>query len=191
MLTTYEQRSRLKLATTVIAVLVIAGIVLLADHLKAEKSTGSPVAQTNPSSSASTSTPSAPAPADTSTNTPANTSTGTDSTSATGSPAPVSNTSGYKDGTYKATSSYYVPHGREDIQVSLTLQNGIVTASSIRNSENDFDSAGYQEDFAAEYKQYVVGRKIDGLRLSYIAGASDTTQGFNDAVSRIASQARA
>jgi len=115
--------------------------------------------------------------------------TGTDSTTSDSSTSSAS--SNYKDGTYTATSTYEVPHGDEEIEVNLTLSGGTITNVSVQNSEYDYDSARYQEDFAAEYKQYVVGKKIDGLQLNYIAGASDTTEGFNDALSKIASQAQA
>lgn len=98
--------------------------------------------------------------------------------------------SSYKDGTYSASSSYYVPHGQESIQVTLTLKNGVVTDSSVTNSETNYESASYQEGFAQEYKSYVIGKNIKDVQLSYVAGASDTTNGFNDAVNSIMSQAQ-
>jgi len=171
MLSTYEQRSKLKLTATIMTVLVIAGIVLLADHIKAQKSPTSAVLQTSASTS-STLPLSTPA------------------TSSNSSTTVTTNSSTYKDGTYSANSSYYVPHGQEAIKVTLTVKNGIVTDSSVQNSQNDFTSAQYQQYFAAEYKSYVIGQKISGLQIGVIAGASDTTQGFNDAVSQIASQAQ-
>jgi uncharacterized protein with FMN-binding domain len=100
-------------------------------------------------------------------------------------------TGSYKDGTYTATSNYQVPHGSESIKVNLTLKGGVVTSSSVQNSENNFDSAQFQEGFAATYQSYVVGKKISGLQLGAISGASDTTAGFNEALSQIASQAQA
>lgn len=187
MLTTYEQRSRLKLAATVVSVLVIAGIVLLADHIKADKSTSSVGSQTATTATTATTAQSSsdtPSSSTNATTTPTTTTT-TPSTSSS------SSSSGYKDGTYTASSNYYVPHGQEQIKVSLTIQNGAVTSASIQNSEGDNDSARYQEDFAASYKSYVVGHKISGLQISIVAGASDTSQGFNDAVSQIQSQAKA
>lgn len=165
-MTLYEKHSRAKLIATAVAVLVIAGVVVLADHLKSQTTALS--AQTNSSSTAA---------APTTTTTPASN--------------PATTTSGYKDGTYSASSDYSVPHSDESIEVSLTLKNGVVADASIKNSENDGTSAEFQQAFAADYKSYVVGKPIKSLRLSVIAGASDTTQGFNDAVSRIASQAQA
>lgn len=103
----------------------------------------------------------------------------------------TASTSSYRDGTYAATSSYYVPHGDESIKVTLTIERGIVTGTQVQNSENDRESAFYQEEFASQYKSYVVGKSIAKINLSYIAGASDTTQGFNDALDQIKSQAQA
>lgn len=151
---------------TIIAIVVIAGAVVLIDHFK--KTGSSSTAQLSTSSSTS----------DTSTQ---NT---TDNSSSTSS-------GNYKDGTYTATSNYEVPHGEEEIKVNLTISSGTITAVSVANSENDHDSAFYQEEFFAEYKSSVIGKKISGLQISTIAGASDTTQGFNDALNQIASQAQA
>ena len=174
MLETYEKNAKLKLMTTIIAVLVVAGIVLIADHLKANNA-GNNAAFT---SSTAVQTPTSTTNSPTTTDTPSGASTTTP-------------TSGYKDGTYSASSEYYVPHGQESIKVSVTLSSGTISNVSIQNSEGDRDSALFQEDFASSYKQYVVGKKISSLQLSNIAGASDTTQGFMDAISQIASKAQA
>jgi uncharacterized protein with FMN-binding domain len=177
MLETYERYSKRKLAATVLAVMVIAGSVVFADALKSGKFSDEIAEHTatftsSPTSSQTTATP----VATTATTTTTSTSSGV---------------SGYKDGTYTASSGYYVPSGNESIQVSLTLSGGTITNVSIVNSEGDRDSAAFQRDFTASYKSYVVGKKISSLQLGVIAGASDTTQGFNDALSQIASQAQA
>lgn len=158
----------------VVSVLVIAGIVIFADHLKAANGSQATKLGSDASSQIATQSDSP----DTSTTAPA--------TSQSSSSA-----STYKDGTYAATSDYFVPHSDETIQVKLTLNNGTITQVSIANSESDRESAEYQEEFASLYKSHVVGKKIDGLRLTIIAGASDTTEAFNEALSRIASKAQA
>jgi len=174
-LRTYEQHSRIKLVTTIVAIVVIAGMVFVVDHLKSEQAESMSF-RTAPSSTTTVPTTPATNPV----------SSGAGSTSSSNSTP----TSGYKDGTYTATSDYYVPHGQEEIQVKLSLQGGTITTVSIQNSENDFTSAQYQEEFAAEYKNYVVGKKINSVQLSFVAGASDTTQAFDDALNKIASQAQ-
>lgn len=97
----------------------------------------------------------------------------------------------YKDGTYNATAYYYVPHGEESIGVTITVANGIVTNSSVQNSETNPESAQFQLYFTSQYKSQVVGKSLKGLQISYVAGASDTSQGFNAALVRIQSQAQA
>lgn len=183
--TTYQKQAKLKLITTLISVVVVAGIVVVIDHLQAKSSSAAsslvrassnnaPTTQSPTSSSTGLGT----TQAQTNSSNSVNSSTGTSS-------------SGYKDGTFIASSSYYVPHGNENIQVSLTINSGVITNVSIQNSEGDHTSARYQEDFNAVYKNYVVGKKISGLQLSVVSGASDTTQGFNDALSQITSKAQA
>lgn len=175
---TYEKQSKTKLTATIVAVIVIAGIIILADHLKSSDNDAAPLTTTSASSGTALNSA-------TSTGTSAgNSSSGSTSTTA-------SSSAGYKDGTYSASSSYYVPHGYEQIQVSLTVKSGVITASSITNSESDPESARFQENFASSYKSYVVGQKLSSLQLGVISGASDTTQGFNDALSKIASEAQA
>ena len=168
--------SKQKVAAGLVALVVIA---LLAGgslvYGNSQNSQSSGVAASTGSSGTSTS-------GTTSTTTPS---------SSTASSSATTSSSSYKDGTYSASSTYYVPHGSESIKVTLTVKDGTITDSSIANSEYDRESAQYQEQFASEYKSYVVGKPISSLSLSYVAGASDTTQGFNDALSQIKTEAQA
>jgi|GEM_PF-1790402 len=185
MLQTYERHSRAKLMATVVAVLVVAGVVLFTDRIKAQNNTAKVSLSQRTSTKTSVAgsndnlTGSAPAPSSPT------------SSSGTSGSSSSSSSSGFADGSYTASSEYFVPHSNESIQVNLTLQSGTITGASIQNSENDPTSAVFQEDFASSYKSVVVGRKISGLRLDTVGGASDTTQAFNDALSQIASKARA
>jgi Flp pilus assembly pilin Flp len=169
MLETYEKNSRKKLIATVVAVIVIAGVVVLADMLKSKDSTADTQA-TSQTLGTNTDTTSTDTMSDTSTST---------------------NSDGLKDGTYSASASYSVPPGQESIKVSLILSGGTVTDVSVVNSGNDRESAEFQDDFTSSYKSKVVGQKISGLQISSVAGASDTTEGFNQALSQIASEAQA
>lgn len=164
MLQTYEQESQKKFFATVLAVLVVAGAVVFTDHLHAQHLHATALTTVVPARTSGHA--------------------GMSHTS-------TASTSAYKDGSYAFTSQYFVPHGSEAIQVDVTLQSGVISDVSVQNSENDFDSARYQEDFASVYKSYVVGKKLSGLQLSIIAGASDTTQAFINALSHIAAQAQA
>lgn len=181
MLQTYEQNARVKLTATIVAVIVVAGIVVFADYLKTKGAATTPMSKTVSMAPATTAIPDGAG----------STKPAAPATGSTGSPNVSSGASGYKDGRYNASSNYFVPPGEESIAVSLTLQNGVVTGVSIKNSERDRDSATFQEGFAALYKSHVVGKKISGLQIGSIAGASDTAEAFNDALNRIASQAQA
>jgi uncharacterized protein with FMN-binding domain len=176
MLETYQNQQKNKIIAIVVTLVVVVGLVVFIDQLNGNGGDTAAATSTNAEASAKTPEPATttPAPA---TDTP--TTTGTSATAGT-----------YKDGTYSAAAEYYVPHGYEDIKVTLTVAGGTVTGSEIVNSEGDRESVRFQDDFAAAYKQFVVGKKLDGLSVSAVSGASDTTDGFNDAVAKIRQQAQ-
>ncbi|MCX6731120.1 MAG: hypothetical protein NTZ55_04690 [Candidatus Roizmanbacteria bacterium] len=83
----------------------------------------------------------------------------------------------------------YEPEGRsESINVSLTLNNTIVTEVTAIHSMNDGKSRRYQMDFEAAIQSLVVGKDIKTLNLSRVAGASFTTDAFMQAVKKIQSK---
>ncbi len=115
-------------------------------------------------------------------------------------PAPAASASGtvagattsvYKDGSYTTTVVYDSPAGGQAITVHITLKGDIVTATSTQAGATDGDSREYQDSFIAGYKQLVVGRRITGIHLSRVSGASLTSQGFNDALRKIETEAKA
>ena len=95
----------------------------------------------------------------------------------------------YKNGTYAVSGQYYAPSGQEAIDVSLTLQNDVVTDASVQATANNRTARAYQMMFTDSFKSQVVGKKISNLNLTRVAGASLTTTGFNNALSQIKSQA--
>ena len=97
----------------------------------------------------------------------------------------------YKNGTYSATGSYMSPGGEDQIGVSLTLSNDVITAVSATNMAGDHTSSRYQDRFIAGYKTYVVGKKISDVYLTRVSGSSLTPAGFNDALNQIKAQAQA
>lgn len=101
------------------------------------------------------------------------------------------NTATLKDGTYKATGSYTSPGGNEQITVSVTLKDGVVTDTSATSGANDPTAKQYQSEFIAGYKDQVVGKKISAIKLSRVSGSSLTSQGFNNALKQIQQQAQA
>ena len=97
----------------------------------------------------------------------------------------------YKDGTYTAVGSYMSPGGEDQISVTLTLANNIITDASVTPEPGDHMSAKYQSMFASGYKQYVVGQNINIVNLVKVSGSSLTPKGFDDALAQIKSQAQA
>ena len=94
-------------------------------------------------------------------------------------------TASYKDGTYTETGSYSSPGGRESIEVTVTLANDIITAASVKGDATSGESKEHQEDFISGYKTLVVGKDIDTVSLSRVAGSSLTSNGFNTALKLI------
>jgi len=119
------------------------------------------------------------------------TTTDTVSTNTAAATSPAQQASPYKDGTYTATGSYDSPAGTEGIQVTLTLQDGIIESSNVVSEAQDGRSASYQERFISGYQQYVTGKSIDDVVLSRVSGSSLTPEGWNDAVAKIKAEATA
>ena len=97
----------------------------------------------------------------------------------------------YKDGTYTATGSYLSPGGEDQIGVTLTVKNDIVTAVSVNPMAGDNTSARYQQMFVSGYKTYVIGKNLSTLNVGKVSRSSLTPRGFNDAVAQIRTQAKA
>lgn len=110
----------------------------------------------------------------------------------TGSPAPTTSTGAtYKDGTYSATGTYATPESKETVGVTATLANGAITDVSLSQNPTRGESREYQQKFISGYKSLVIGKKIDGLSLSRVAGSSLTSNGFNAALDEIRADAAA
>jgi uncharacterized protein with FMN-binding domain len=105
--------------------------------------------------------------------------------------APKKSVSVYKNGTYSATGSYMSPGGMDQISVTLTLSNSIITNISVTPQAGDRLSQKFQTMFIAGYQQYVLGKNISTVNLSKVSGSSLTPQGFNDALTQIKAQAAA
>jgi uncharacterized protein with FMN-binding domain len=118
--------------------------------------------------------------------------TASSSQSAPSQTAPATTKGGtYKDGTYNATGHYDSPGGTEAVKVSLTLVSDKVSAATVSSGANDPTALSYQTIFISGYKSFVVGKKINTIKLSNVSGSSLTSQGFNDALKQIERQAQA
>lgn len=118
--------------------------------------------------------------------------TNTASTSKTASaPEASSSTPTYKDGTYTSTGTYNSPGGNESIKVTITLVSDAVTTSEVVAEADDPTASSYQSIFIDNYKTYVDGKKITSIKLSSVSGSSLTSEGFNSALQKIETQAKA
>ncbi len=104
---------------------------------------------------------------------------------------PSENNSQFKDGSYTSEGNYTSPAGPEAIKVTLTLSNGVITNSTVVSEATATFSKRYQGMFVDNYKQYVIGKNIDSLKLDKVSGSSLTPKGFNDAVAKIKVSAKA
>lgn len=105
------------------------------------------------------------------------------------SSALASSGEGYKDGTYKADGTYKSPNGTETVGVQLTLANGTVSAVEITEHPSNPNTRKFQGQFAGGIAEQVVGKSLDEIKVSKVAGSSLTSGGFNQAVEEIKTQA--
>lgn len=96
----------------------------------------------------------------------------------------------YKDGTYTQVGGYTSPGGAEQIDVKLTLKNGLVTEAEVTPKAERPYSVKWQGVFAENFKTLVVGKNIKDLNLGKVSGSSLTPKGFNDAVEKIKAEAK-
>lgn len=97
----------------------------------------------------------------------------------------------YTDGTYEATGQYATPESVETVDVTLTLAGDTVTDVTVTGDPQAAESRRYQGEFIGGIKDEVVGKKLDEISVSKVAGSSLTSGGFMKAVDAIKSQAEA
>lgn len=102
-------------------------------------------------------------------------------------PAAAGTAAGYRDGEYSATGWYGGLPSHQD--VTLTIDDGTVTAVQINTPADNATSLGYQERFAAALPEAIIGRDIDELDVDRLAGSSGCSQGFMDALAQIKAEA--
>ncbi|WEK60353.1 MAG: FMN-binding protein [Candidatus Microbacterium colombiense] len=97
----------------------------------------------------------------------------------------------YTDGTYTADGSYQTPETVEEITVTLTLADGVVTDVEVTGDPQARETEQYQGAFIDGIAAEVEGKSIDDLNVSRVAGSSLTSGGFNQALDSIKEQAAA
>jgi hypothetical protein len=125
---------------------------------------------------------------------PANSSDTTSSTgSSSGSSSGTAGTAAsvnYKDGSYTEQGTYASPGGQEVISVALTLKSNIVTAVTVKTVKADPTATTYEAMFESGIGAVVVGKNINTLNVSRVAGSSLTSLGFNNALTKIKADAK-
>lgn len=104
--------------------------------------------------------------------------------------SPQSSSGNYRNGTYTAPGDYFSPGGRETIQLSVTIEDGVIASSELETEATSGDSKEFQDKFASGYKELVVGKNVNDVSLDRVAGSSLTPSGFNKALEKIKDDAR-
>jgi uncharacterized protein with FMN-binding domain len=97
----------------------------------------------------------------------------------------------YADGTYESSGQYQSPNGTETVDVTLTLEGDVVTDVEVVGHAEVPNSVRFQGEFIDGIADEVVGQDIDSLAVDKVGGSSLTSDGFNDALETIKSDAAA
>ncbi|MCR2784308.1 MULTISPECIES: hypothetical protein [unclassified Microbacterium] len=95
----------------------------------------------------------------------------------------------YADGTYEASGAYATPESVEEIQVTVELSGDVITAVEVVGNPTRGESQRYQGEFIGGIADEVVGKDIDEISVSRVAGSSLTSGGFNEAIEQIKADA--
>jgi uncharacterized protein with FMN-binding domain len=119
-----------------------------------------------------------------------------DSPSSSATSSPTDDTSDasastYKDGDYEAEGSYSNPGGESKVEVELTLTDNKITKVTVTPEAENATSKQFQAKFASGISDEVVGKSLDELNVSKVAGSSLTSTGFNAAIEEIKADAKA
>lgn len=88
------------------------------------------------------------------------------------------------DGTYSGTGTYEAPGGPQRIDVTVVLSDGVVEDVRVDPAATNATSRRFQERFATEIVDTVVGKPLDEVSVDRLAGSSATGSGFADALDR-------
>lgn len=106
------------------------------------------------------------------------------------SPQTTTQATPFKDGTYAVVGNYMSPGGQEELGVTVTLANGLITDVIVEPKATRPMSKTRQADFAANYQPMVMGKNIADVQLSKVSGSSLSPKGFNDAIEKIKAEAQ-
>lgn len=96
----------------------------------------------------------------------------------------------YRNGKYSAKGAYQSPAQMEEVEVTLTITDGVITSGEFISKATHPTSKKLQGMFAEGFEEAVVGKNIDEVNLTVVNGSSLTPKGFMDALSKIKTQAQ-
>lgn len=106
------------------------------------------------------------------------------------SPSVFTATSGtYKSGNYAVTGNYVSPGGPRELNVTVTLDGNTIKEAEVTGNATDATSKRFQAEFIQNFKPMVIGKNIDEVNLTKVAGSSLSPKGFNDALAKIKKEA--
>lgn len=96
----------------------------------------------------------------------------------------------YRNGTYSALGRYISPAGGEEVYITLTIENDVVSEATFEGRAGHPTSRTLQNLFAEGFSGQVIGRPLDEVNLDVVNGSSLTSRGFNEAVEKIRTEAK-
>ena len=95
----------------------------------------------------------------------------------------------YADGTYVAEGAYTAPSGLAAITVSITVSDDAVSWVHVAPGTFVGDPFAFQDQFAKAVPDLVLGKDLDEVSVSRVAGSSLTSEAFNLAIDKIKTEA--
>ncbi len=96
----------------------------------------------------------------------------------------------FKDGSYSAIGTYNSPAGAEDIGVNVTVKEDVITDATVEVKATNPASKNWQTTVSKNIKSVVVGKKLNDVVLDKVSGSSLTPKAWNEAITKIQTQAR-
>ncbi len=96
----------------------------------------------------------------------------------------------YKDGTYTKTGNYVSPGGPEQIEVTVVIADDVIKEATVVSKATLDGSKMFQGKFIEGFKEQVIGKSVDSIKLDKVSGSSLTPKGFNDALEQVKAEAK-
>lgn len=96
----------------------------------------------------------------------------------------------YRNGKYSALGNYQSPAQLEEVEINLTVADGVITDGEFIAKATHPTSKKLQGMFAQGFKEAVIGKNIDEVNVIVVNGSSLTPKGFMDALEKIKTQAQ-